>query len=57
MFCHAYGTKIVLLLGGYDKASDPSAKRQRQEIDVARARLSKFVAAQKAAKARKKRRR
>jgi hypothetical protein len=54
VFCHAYGTKVLLLLGGYDKASDPSPKRQREEIEIARARLRKFLAARKAAKAGKK---
>ena len=54
IFCHAFGTRIVLLLGGYDKASDPSAKRQRKEIEVARGRLRRFLAAQKAAKPGKK---
>ncbi len=26
LFCHAHGKRIVLLLGGYDKAEDPSPK-------------------------------
>ncbi len=42
LFCHAYGDRIVLLLGGYDKGVDSSPKRQRKEIDVARARLADF---------------
>jgi phage-related protein len=42
LFCHAYGDRIVLLLGGYDKGADPSPKRQRKEIDVARSRLADF---------------
>jgi putative component of toxin-antitoxin plasmid stabilization module len=39
VFCHAYGHKVILLLGGYDKAEDPSAKRQQSEIEEARRRL------------------
>jgi hypothetical protein len=35
-FCHAYGNRIVLLLGGYDKGEKPSAKRQQKEIETAR---------------------
>jgi hypothetical protein len=42
VFCHAYGMKIVLLLSGYDKAGDPSDKRQQREITVARRRLVEF---------------
>lgn len=42
VFCHAYGAKVVLLLNGYDKAADPSEKHQRNEIAVARRRLSEF---------------
>ena len=40
VFGHAYGDRIVLLLGGYDKRADPSPRRQDQEIAVARSRLS-----------------
>jgi hypothetical protein len=39
VFCHAYGNRIVLLLGGYDKGADPSPRRQDEEIAVARSRL------------------
>jgi len=35
VFCHAYGRKVVLLLNGYDKAGDPSDKRQQREITLA----------------------
>lgn len=42
VFCHAYGAKIVLLLDGYDKAGDPSDKRQQREIVLARRRLAEF---------------
>jgi hypothetical protein len=48
-FCHAHGDKVVLLLGGYDKGRDPSAKRQQREIATARKLLRAFQAAQKAA--------
>jgi hypothetical protein len=40
VFCHAYGNKIVLLLGGYDKGADPSPHRQDHEIALARHRLA-----------------
>src|SRR5436190_17963473 len=40
--CHAHGDRIVLLLGGYDKSADPSPRRQRQEIAIARKRLADF---------------
>jgi hypothetical protein len=39
MFRHAYGNRIVLLLGGYDKGADPSPRRQDAEIALARRRL------------------
>jgi hypothetical protein len=53
-FCHAYGDQIVLLLGGYDKGEDASAKRQQKEIQTARKRLIAFqMAQQRAAKAKK----
>lgn len=42
VFCHAHGDRLVLLLGGYDKGSDPSKRRQQQEITVARRRLADF---------------
>jgi hypothetical protein len=40
VFCHAYGDRIVLLLGGYDKGADPSPRRQNDEIAIARSRLA-----------------
>ena len=40
VFCHAYGNKVVLLLGGYDKGADPSPRRQNDEIGIARGRLA-----------------
>lgn len=39
VFCHAHGNKLILLVGGYDKGEDASAKRQNKEIAVARRRL------------------
>jgi phage-related protein len=42
VFCHAYGDRLVLLLGGYDKGTDPSPKRQQREIADARKRLRDF---------------
>jgi hypothetical protein len=42
VFCYAYGAKIVLLLNGYNKEADPSVKRQRREIALARRRLTEF---------------
>jgi hypothetical protein len=50
-FCHAYGNRIVLLVGGDDKGEHLSAKRQQQEIRTARQRLRAFQAVrQRAAK-------
>lgn len=45
--CHAYGDKIVLLLAGYDKAKEPSTKRQQRELDLARIRLKQHDERQK----------
>ncbi|MGA2929623.1 MAG: hypothetical protein ABSG43_27265 [Solirubrobacteraceae bacterium] len=42
IFCHAYGQRVVLLLGGYDKGAAPSKKRQDREIETARKRLRSF---------------
>jgi putative component of toxin-antitoxin plasmid stabilization module len=39
VFCHAHGDRVVLLLGGYNKAADPSKRRQEAEIAQARNRL------------------
>ena len=41
VFFAAYGNKIILLLGGYDKGQDSSSKRQRKEIAIARKRLAR----------------
>lgn len=42
VFCHAYGKRVILLLGGYDKGRHPSKRRQRREIETARGRLRDF---------------
>jgi hypothetical protein len=42
VFVHFYGTKIVLLLGGYDKGADPKPRRQQREIAQARKLLRQF---------------
>ena len=36
VFVHFHGTRVVLLLGGYDKGKDPSERRQQREIGQAR---------------------
>ena len=43
VFCHAYGDRVILLLGGYDKGADPSRRKQQREIARARARLDDFL--------------
>ena len=50
VFFTAYGERIVLLLGGYDKGADPGKRRQEREIDVARKRLTAFKAQRAATK-------
>jgi phage-related protein len=40
IFCHAHGDRLVLLLSSYDKAKDPSPRRQQREIALARERLA-----------------
>jgi len=42
VFFHAHGDRIVLLLHGYDKGRDTSARRQQREIAEARRRLTAF---------------
>ena len=42
VFCHAFGDRIILLVGGYDKAADPGTRRQAKEIEIARKRLREF---------------
>jgi hypothetical protein len=46
VFCHAHGNKIVLLLAGYDKGKEPSAKRQSTEITRAKQRLTRWKSRQ-----------
>lgn len=43
VFVHFYGSKVVLLLGGYDKGADPNERRQQREIDRARKLLMQFA--------------
>jgi putative component of toxin-antitoxin plasmid stabilization module len=57
IFCHAYGDRIVLLLGGYDKGAAPSDRRQQREIETARKRLRSHELRQKRNRSGKKRRR
>ena len=49
-FFTAYGNRVILLLGGYDKGSDPSKRKQEREIATARNRLLDFKDAQAAKK-------
>jgi putative component of toxin-antitoxin plasmid stabilization module len=42
IFCHAHGSRLILLLGGYDKGRDPSERRQNREIETARAGLEEW---------------
>jgi hypothetical protein len=42
VFGHAHGDKLLLLLAGYDKAADPSDRRQDREIELARKRLMEY---------------
>jgi hypothetical protein len=46
VLCHACGTRVVLLLGGYDKGERPSARHQQAQIDLARRRLRAWRARQ-----------
>ena len=48
VFCHAFGNRIVLLLGGYDKGERPSMPHQQSQIGVARVRLKEWKARQRA---------
>jgi len=42
VFCHAYGDRVVLLLGGYDKLRQSKKKEQARQILIARQRLADF---------------
>ena len=43
LFCHAWGDRVILLLGGYDKGKSPGRRRQDREIQVARRRLAEYL--------------
>lgn len=47
VFVHFHGDRVVLLLSGYDKGSDPSDKRQQREIARARKCLTAWHEQQK----------
>jgi len=51
VFFAAYGQRIVLLLGGYDKGRDPSTRRQEREIAKARKALRSFELSEERRKA------
>ncbi|MEJ7765566.1 MAG: hypothetical protein WKF86_08735 [Acidimicrobiales bacterium] len=57
LFVHFHGAKVVLLLGGYDKADDPNERRQQREIAEARRLLAQFKARQRRDQPRTKRQR
>lgn len=44
VFVAFHGNRVVLLLDGYDKAADPSPKRQQREITAARKLLTAWRA-------------
>jgi hypothetical protein len=50
VFVHFHGSRIVLLLGGYDKGRDPSDKGQEREIKRARKALEDWRRQEKARK-------
>jgi len=47
LFIHFHGSKIILLLNGYDKARNDKPKKQQMEIKIARFRLQRWRAANK----------
>lgn len=55
VFVHFYGNRIVLLVAGYDKGADPSAKRQNREIVRARKLLTQFKERQRRERLRRRR--
>lgn len=57
VFCTFHGAKIVLLLSGYDKGADDSAKRQQREIAAARKLFTSWREEQARAKAQRRKRR
>jgi hypothetical protein len=50
VFVHFHGSRIVLLVAGYDKGRDPSDKRQEREIKRARKSLEDWRRQEKARK-------
>jgi len=42
IFFHAYGQRLIVLLGGYDKLERPSEHHQQQQIAIARKRLKEW---------------
>ncbi len=42
VYCHAHGSKVILLLAGYDKGDAPSKRREQKEIRLAETRLKDF---------------
>jgi len=47
VYCHAYGKKVILLLGGHDKAVRSKESEQDAEIALARKRLRDFLGRKK----------
>jgi len=42
VYCHAYGSKVILLVAGYDKGDAPSKWREQKEIRLAETPLKDF---------------
>lgn len=51
LFFHPHGTKLLLLLCGYDKGERPSKSHQQREIDTARTLLKRWGEREKAKRA------
>lgn len=47
VFFHPHGARLILLLAAYDKAREPSDKREDDEIKLARKRLTDYLRRQK----------